>query len=147
MSCICARQQAALASPSPEKPATKAAPQQFADLGKLDLENGQVIQHCKIGYRTLGTLNSKSSNAILFPTWFSGRSEDLVQLIGPGKIVDDSKFFVIIVDAIGMEFHVLRPTASIYMGPRFRHSRYPTWSWLNIGWSLSNFACTIFMQS
>ena len=79
----------------------KAALQQFADLGKLELENGQVIRHCKIGYRTLGALNSDRSNAILFPTWFAGRSADLVPLIGPGRIVDDSKFFIIIVDSIG----------------------------------------------
>ena len=101
MSCMCAAQRAASAPRSAEEPATKAALQQFADLGKLELENGQVIQHCKIGFRTLGTLNSDNSNAVLIPTWFAGRSADLVQLIGPGRIVDDSNFFVIIVDAIG----------------------------------------------
>ncbi|HEX3435409.1 MAG TPA: hypothetical protein VHT24_01480, partial [Pseudacidobacterium sp.] len=33
-------------------------PVQYADLGDLKLENGSVIHDCKIGYRTMGTLNA-----------------------------------------------------------------------------------------
>jgi homoserine O-acetyltransferase len=44
------------------------SPQQFADLGELKLESGAVIHGCKLGYRTLGTLNAAKSNAIVFPT-------------------------------------------------------------------------------
>jgi homoserine O-acetyltransferase len=77
------------------------APLHFADLGDLKLENGQVIHDCKLGYRTVGTLNAEKSNAILFPTWFTGNSGDIVGLVGPGKFVDGSRFFVIAVDALG----------------------------------------------
>ena len=73
----------------------------FADLGDFALESGQTIRNCKIGYRTFGSLNPERSNAVLFPTWFSGRTEDLEGLIGPGKLVDSSKFYVIAVDALG----------------------------------------------
>ncbi|MGA9773416.1 MAG: alpha/beta fold hydrolase [Blastocatellia bacterium] len=75
--------------------------QKFAELGDFRLESGKTIQKCRIGYRTFGELNREKSNAILFPTWFSGRSEDLMGLIGPGKMVDSSKYFVIAVDALG----------------------------------------------
>jgi homoserine O-acetyltransferase len=75
--------------------------QQFADIGDLKLENGSIISHCRIGYRTFGTPDSAKSNAVLFPTWFTGRSEDLAGYIGPGKMVDSSAFFVITVDALG----------------------------------------------
>jgi homoserine O-acetyltransferase len=74
--------------------------QQFAALGDFKLESGEVIHDCKVGYRTLGQLSSDKSNAILFPTWFTGTSSQLVTLVGPGKIADSSKYYVILVDAL-----------------------------------------------
>jgi homoserine O-acetyltransferase len=73
----------------------------FADLGDVRLESGQTIRDCRIGYRTFGTLNAEKSNAVLFPTWFTGTTKDLVDMIGPGKLVDSAKHFVIAVDALG----------------------------------------------
>lgn len=73
----------------------------FAELGDFQLESGERIRNCRIGYRTLGTLNADKSNAILFPTWFSGKSEQLRGNFGPGRMVDTDRFFVIAVDAIG----------------------------------------------
>lgn len=74
---------------------------QTADLGRCTLENGAVIQDCQIGYRTAGTLNATRSNAILFPTWFSGTSEALVDQLGPEGLVDTTRYFVVLVDALG----------------------------------------------
>ena len=71
------------------------------NLGNFSLENGEVIYDCEIGYRTFGTLNHDSSNVIIYPTWFGGTSAMLTDLIGPGKIVDDSRFFIIAIDALG----------------------------------------------
>jgi homoserine O-acetyltransferase/O-succinyltransferase len=75
--------------------------QQFAELGDLKLRSGAVIHDFRLGYRTMGSLNAEKANAILWPTWLGGTTQDLVQYIGPGKIVDSSKYFVILVDAIG----------------------------------------------
>ncbi len=75
--------------------------QQFANLGECALESGKVISDCRIGYLTLGKLNSERSNAILFPTWYGGTSRNIVQYLGPGKLVDTDKFFVIVVDSFG----------------------------------------------
>ncbi len=75
--------------------------QQFASLGDFKLESGEVIRDCHVGYRTFGQLTAGRSNAILFPTWFTGVSAQLVGLIGPGKIVDSSKYYIILVDALG----------------------------------------------
>lgn len=75
--------------------------QQFAELGNFKLVNGEIIYQCKIGYRTFGKLNADKSNAILWPTWFGGKSENLANLIGPDKVVDSDDFFVIAVDALG----------------------------------------------
>ncbi len=73
----------------------------IADIGDLSLTNGGTIISCKVGYRVLGEMNKDKSNIILFPTWFGGNSEDLLNLIGPNKLVDTDKFFVIAVDALG----------------------------------------------
>lgn len=74
---------------------------QFANLGDFRLESGATIHDCRVAYRTFGKLDADKSNAVLFPTWFGGTTEDLVSLIGPGKLIDSSKYFVITVDALG----------------------------------------------
>ncbi len=82
--------------------ATSAAAElKFAELGDLKLESGQVIRDCRIGYRLHGKLSADKSNAVLWPTWFGGTTEDLEDLIGPGKLIDDTKYYVITVDALG----------------------------------------------
>jgi homoserine O-acetyltransferase len=83
----------ALAAAEPE--------QKFAALGDFQLESGKVIKNLQVGYRTAGELNSARSNAVLFPTWFTGTTKVLVNYVGPGKLVDSSKYFVILVDALG----------------------------------------------
>jgi homoserine O-acetyltransferase len=72
---------------------------QWASLGDFQLENGSVIRDCRIGYRTLGTLNRDRSNAVLFPTWFTGTSAQLEGYAGPGKMLDTSRYYVILVDS------------------------------------------------
>ncbi len=75
--------------------------QKFASLGNFKLENGQTIRDCKIGYRTIGTLNADRSNVILWPTWFTGTSAELLGNVGPGKLADSTKYYVILIDALG----------------------------------------------
>jgi homoserine O-acetyltransferase len=73
---------------------------QIAHLGDFKLESGEVIHDCRIGYRTFGTLNKDKSNAILFPTWALGTTEQLASNIGTGKLVDSAQYYVIAVDAL-----------------------------------------------
>ncbi|MFZ3218229.1 MAG: hypothetical protein WA192_19435 [Candidatus Acidiferrales bacterium] len=91
-----ARPQAALGA---KEQAAEGA-QQFAALGDFKLQSGAVIHDFQLGYRTLGALNAEKSNAILWPTWLGGRSEQLLSNVGPGKTLDTTKYFAILVDAI-----------------------------------------------
>lgn len=75
--------------------------QQVAAVGNLVTEGGATVTECRLGYRTAGQLNAARSNAVLFPTWFGGKSENLAAFIGPGRMVDTNRFYVIAVDALG----------------------------------------------
>jgi homoserine O-acetyltransferase/O-succinyltransferase len=81
--------------------AAREGAQRMASLGDLKLASGEVIRDCRIGYRTYGQLDASRSNAILFPTWFGGTTEQLADNFGSGKTVDTSRYFVIAVDALG----------------------------------------------
>jgi homoserine O-acetyltransferase len=73
----------------------------FAQLGDFKLRGGGVILDFRLGYRTLGKLNTTRSNAILWPSWLGGTTENLLPFIGSGKVVDTANYFVVLVDAIG----------------------------------------------
>ena len=75
--------------------------QQIAQLHTCKLANARQIDDCFLGYRTWGKLNEQQSNAILWPSWFSGNSNNLAAFVGADKIVDPAKFFFIAVDALG----------------------------------------------
>jgi homoserine O-acetyltransferase len=75
-------------------------PLQIAELGDFELESGETLLDARLAYRTAGALDASKSNAILFPTWFTGTSEDLFTA-GAVSAVDTSKFFLIAVDAFG----------------------------------------------
>jgi homoserine O-acetyltransferase len=79
----------------------KAQEIKFAPLGDFKLESGETILDLHLGYRTIGTLNADKSNAILWPTWFTGTSGQLLSFVGPDKLLDPSKYYVILVDALG----------------------------------------------
>ena len=64
---------------------------ELADLGTCVLAQGGVIEDCRIGYVTRGTLNADKSNAILIPTWLGGRSADLLRYVGSDKLFDPDR--------------------------------------------------------
>src|SRR6185437_3189403 len=80
---------------------SQTSPQKFAVLGDFELQSGEVIHDCRLGYRTFGHLNSDKSNAVLVAIWFGGNSEQLAGAFGPGGMVDSSKYFVITIDPLG----------------------------------------------
>jgi len=79
----------------------ESAPQQFVQLGDFHLENHGTIHDCALGYRTIGKLNADKSNAILFTTWHTGSSADILGILGDKGLFDPAPYYVVIVDAIG----------------------------------------------
>lgn len=74
--------------------------QRIAERGSCALESGEQIEDCRIGYRTYGQLAADKSNAVVFPTWFTGTTASLAPVV-PDKLVDTRRFFLVLVDALG----------------------------------------------
>ena len=93
--------------------------QQLAHIGDLRLDSGKMIRDCVIGYRTFGRLNKDKSNAVLFPTAFGWRSAELVSRVGPGKLIDADRYFVIVVDSLGDGISCSPSNSESQRGPDF----------------------------
>jgi len=72
--------------------------QQFANIGDFTTVDGNIIKDCKVGYRTVGKINTEKTNAVLWPTWFTGTSEQVFGMLN--NIIDTTGLYVIIVDAL-----------------------------------------------
>lgn len=79
---------------------SSAQDQQFSNLGDFKLQSGEILRECHIGYRTAGHMNADKSNILVIPTWAGGKTEQWVPNVGPGKMADTSKYYVILIDAL-----------------------------------------------
>jgi len=74
---------------------------QVFDLGDVTLQHGATLRDAKLAYKTYGELNADKSNAIVYPTWYSGRHWDNEWLIGDGMALDPAKYFIIVPNMLG----------------------------------------------
>ena len=58
------------------------------ELGDVRLQSGALLNNAHLAYKTHGRLNATASNAILVPTFYSGRHGDYEAMIGPGRALD-----------------------------------------------------------
>lgn len=90
------------------------------DLGDMRFQRGATVRGCKLAYKTFGRLNADKSNAIVYPTWYSGQHYDNEWLIGPGMALDPEKYFIIIPNMFGNGLSSSPSnTPEPYNGPRF----------------------------
>ena len=87
--------------------------QQFAKIGDFQLESGEIIKNCKIGYQIIGKVNVDSSNIVIFPTWFAGLSEHIIGAIEKHNLINKKKYLIIAIDALG---NGISSSPSNYMG-------------------------------
>ncbi len=92
---------------------------QLGALHDVKLESGQRIHDCTLGYRVFGTMNRQQSNVILLPMWFTGRSGDASGLIGPGRLIDDRKYFIVAIDPLGNGVSCSPSNSTAQHGMRF----------------------------
>ena len=82
----------------------------FADLGPLELELGSRLPNVRMAYETWGTLNAEGSNAILLCHALTGDSHASSKsghsgwwngIVGPGRALDTTKYFVVCPNVLG----------------------------------------------
>src|SRR5699024_1207677 len=90
------------------------------ELGNFELQTGMTIESAKLAYKTFGELNADKSNAIVYPSWYSGFIEDNFWLVGEGMGLDPNKYFIIIPALFGNgESSSPSNTPKPRNGPRF----------------------------
>ena len=57
---------------------------EYFALGDFALEQGGMIPDCHLAYTTLGTLNARKDNVILFAHMFSSTSKHMQSYVGAG---------------------------------------------------------------
>lgn len=65
------------------------------------LQSGIVLDEAVLAYKTYGSLNRDRSNVILYPTSYGAQHMDIDWLVGPDRILDSSKYFVVIPNMFG----------------------------------------------
>ena len=91
------------------------------DLGDVVLQGGATLRDAKLAYKTFGELNADKSNAIVYPTWYSGRHWDNEWLIGDGMALDPANYFIIVPNMLGNGLS----TSPSNNAPPYNKARFP----------------------
>jgi len=81
--------------------AAPAAATELFNLPDFTFEDGSVLPDLRIAYDTHGTLSPARDNAILLMPGATGDRHAFDPLIGPGKMFDTDRYFVIALDPVG----------------------------------------------
>jgi len=71
------------------------------DIGDFTLRGGATLRGAKLAYKTYGTLSEARDNAIVYPTWYSGRHWENEWLIGEGMALDPARYFIVVPNMLG----------------------------------------------
>jgi homoserine O-acetyltransferase len=71
------------------------------DAGDLILQSGARIPAARLSWKAHGTLNAARDNVIVYPTSYGAQHPDLEWLIGPDRILDPTRWFIVIPDMFG----------------------------------------------
>lgn len=87
---------------SAQAPAPSADPnRRLLPLANFRLESGGVLPTAQVAYATFGTLNAARDNAVLVPSYYGADYHGYDFLIGPGKALDPSRFFIVATEMFG----------------------------------------------
>lgn len=91
------------------------------ELGDVSLQSGLIYRKARLAFKTYGTLNADKSNAILYPTSYGAQHYDTEWMIGAGRALDPSRYFIIIPNMFGNGLS----SSPSNTPPPFDRNRYP----------------------
>lgn len=72
------------------------------ELGDFPLQKGAVLPSAKLGYLTLGELNSAKDNVVVCPTWFTATPQDTAMwMTGPERAITPDDHFIVVPNHFG----------------------------------------------
>jgi homoserine O-acetyltransferase len=71
------------------------------DAGDIALQSGARLTQAKLSWKAHGTLAPARDNVIVYPTSYGAQHQDLEWLIGPDRILDPGRWFIVIPDMFG----------------------------------------------
>ena len=99
------------------------------DLGATELQRGMTVPNLKLAYKTYGTLAPDRSNMILYPTSYGAQHTDVEWLIGEGRVLDPSRWFIVIPNM----FNNGLSTSPSNIPEPLNHGRWPAFThWDNV---------------
>ena len=97
------------------------APYDVHEFADFTLACGETLRPARVAYKTYGTLNAAKDNAIVYPTWYSGRHWDNEWLIGEEMALDPNRWFIIVPNMFGNGLSSSPST----MPPPYDRARFP----------------------
>ena len=67
----------------------------------LDVGQNGILRDASLAYATWGALNDAGDNAVLLPSYYTGTHDHYAPLIGPGRALDSSRYFIIATNLFG----------------------------------------------
>jgi len=99
------------------------------DLGAVTLQCGLTLPNAQLAYKTYGELLPDKSNVILYPTSYGAHHSDIDWLIGPHRVLDPQRYFIVIPNQFGSGLS----TSPSNLSEPYGHGRMPSFThWDNV---------------
>lgn len=99
------------------------------ELENFTLQRGITLPRAELAYQTYGALAADKSNVILYPTSYGAQHYDTEWLIGPGRILDPTEWFIVIPNMFGNGLS----SSPSNLAPPFGRDRHPAFThWDNV---------------
>ena len=69
--------------------------------GDVQLESGEVLRDARLSWKSFGMLSPRRDNVVVYPTSFAAQHQDIEWLVAPDRILDPTRWFVVIPDMFG----------------------------------------------
>ena len=74
---------------------------QIFEAGDVVQQSGLTYRGTRMAYKTFGTLSPKKDNVIVYPTSYGAQHPDLEWQIAPGKPLDPTRYFIVVINKFG----------------------------------------------
>ena len=71
------------------------------EAGDIILQSGLRLPSARLSWKAHGALSPQQDNVIVYPTSYGAQHPDLEWLIGPDKVLDPTRWFIVMLDMFG----------------------------------------------